>query len=79
MNQSCCSLGFISQNSLWKISTFLGIRIFIVGYKKEYEKSFFNKTGCTDESLATGMSHEFQSLDNKMARLYFCPIVIQLS
>ena len=79
MNQSCCSLGLSLKTLFGRSLHFMGIRVFIVGYKKEYKKSFFNKTGYTDESLATGMSHEFQSLDNKMAKLYFCPIVIQLS
>ena len=37
----------------------------------EYEKSVFSKTGCTGKSLATGMSCEFQSPDNRKARLYF--------
>ena len=37
----------------------------------ECEKSFFSKTGCTGESLATRMSNKFQSLNNRMARLYF--------
>ena len=49
----------------------MGIRVFIVGYEKECEKSFFSKTGGIGESLATGTSRKFQSLDNKMTRLYF--------
>ena len=49
----------------------MGIRVFIVGYEKECEKSFFNKIGCTGKSLTTGTSREFQSLDNRMAKLYF--------
>ena len=48
----------------------MGIRIFIVGYEKECEKSVFSKIGCTSESLMIEMSREFQSLDNRMARLY---------
>ena len=48
----------------------MGIRVFIVEYEKKYEKSVFSKTGCTSESLAIGMSCEFQSLNNKKARLY---------
>ena len=50
---------------------FVGIRVFIVGYEMECEKTFFNKTGCTDKSLTTGISPEFQSPNNRMARLYF--------
>ena len=37
----------------------------------EYEKSVFSKIGYTGESLATGMSREFQSPDNRKGRLYF--------
>ena len=37
----------------------------------ECEKSVFNKTWYTSESLATGMSHDFQSPDNRKGRLYF--------
>ena len=61
------SLKILSRSSLH----FVGIRVFIVGYEKECEKSLFSKTGCTGELLTTGMSHEFQSLDNNMDRLYF--------
>ena len=49
----------------------MGIRVFIVGYEMECEKSVFSKTGYTGESLAARMSHEFQSPVNKMTRLYF--------
>ena len=69
MNQSCCSLGFLSQNSLWISSThFVGIKVFIAGYEMECKKSLFNKTTCTGESLATGMSREFQSLVTKLGQ-----------
>ena len=49
----------------------MGIRVFIVEYEMECEKSVFSKTGCTGESLATGMSCKFQSPNNRKARLYF--------
>jgi len=49
----------------------MGIRVFIVRYEKKCEKSFFSKTGCTSESLATRMSRKFQLPNNRMARLYF--------
>ena len=39
----------------------MDIRVFIVGCEMEYEKSVFSKIGYTGESLATGMSREFQS------------------
>ena len=72
MNQSCFSLRFLSQNSLWKNSLssihFVGIKVFIAGYEMECEKSLFSKTGCIGESLATGMSREFQSLVTKLGQ-----------
>ena len=61
----------LSNFSLENPLHFVGIRVFIVGYEKECEKLFFSKTGCIGESLAIGMSREFQSPDNRMARLYF--------
>ena len=72
MNQSYCSLGFFSQNSLsWSSLHFVSIRLFIVGYEKEYEKSFFCKTMSFGKWLATGMSREFQSPTNRKAKLYY--------
>ena len=67
-NQKCKildeSILFISRVSLKIFSRsslhFVGIREFIVGYEKKCEKS-----------LTTGMSCKFQSLENKMARMYF--------
>ena len=62
---------FLSKFSLENPLHFLGIKVFIVGYERECEKSFFSKTRYNGESLATGMSCEFQLPDNIMARLYF--------
>ena len=69
MNQSCFSLGFFSQNSLWNLSTFHGLREFIIGYEIEYEKSFFSKIGCTGKSLMTAMSREFQLLVTRLGQI----------
>ena len=49
---------FLSKFSRSSLN-FVRIRVFIVGYEMECEKSLFNKTGCIVESLATGMSREF--------------------
>ena len=60
----------------------VNIRIFIVGYEKECEKSFFYKIGGFGEWLATRMSHKFQSPTNRKVRLYFFsysdPVVMTL-
>ena len=45
----------------------MGIRVFIVGYEMECEKSVFSKTGALATHFVTGMSHEFQS---PVTRLY---------
>ena len=52
MNQSCCSLGFLSQNSLWKLSTFRGYKGIYSRVCEECEKSFFYKTGGSGNSLS---------------------------
>ena len=60
----------------------MGIKVFIVGYEMEYKKSFFYKTGGFGESLATGISREFQTPNNRMVRLDFLscsdPVVLTL-
>ena len=43
---------------------FVGIRVFIVGYVRECEKSFFCKIGGYSDSLATRTSREFQLPNN---------------
>ena len=46
MNQSCFSLGFLSQNFLWKLSIFRGYKgLYIVGVRKECEELVFPKQG----------------------------------
>ena len=47
------------------------MRVFIVGYEMECEKTLFSKTKCTGESLATGMNREFKSLVTRLGQLYF--------
>ena len=71
MSQSWFSLGFLSQNSLWKLSTFHGYKGIYNRVCEEYEKSFFCKIGGSGDSLTTGTSHEFQSRNNWLARLSF--------
>ena len=44
------------------------------------ESHFFSQTGCIGESLATRMSHEFQSPVIRLGQtVFFCPVVIQLA
>ena len=52
MSQSCFSLGFLSQNSLWKLSTFCGYKGIYSRVCEECEMSNFCKTGCSSDSLS---------------------------
>ena len=45
MSQSCFSLEFLSQNALWKLSTFRGYKGIYSRVRGECEKSFFYKIG----------------------------------
>ena len=45
MSQSCFSLGFLSQNSLWKLSTFLGYKGIYSKVCVECEESITTKQG----------------------------------
>ena len=45
MSQSCFSLGFLSQNSLWKPSTFCGYKGIYNSVCEECKKSVFTQTG----------------------------------
>ena len=40
------SLGFLSQNSLWKLSTFRGYKGIYTRVREECEKLLFCKIGC---------------------------------
>ena len=49
MNQSCFSLGFLSQNSFWKLSQNRGYKgIYIVGWEGIWKVSF-SQTGCSGD------------------------------
>ena len=43
MSQSCFSLGFLSQYSLWKLSTFHGYNGYLYWVRMECEESGFSK------------------------------------
>ena len=45
MSQSCFSLGFLSQNSLWKLSTFHGYKGIYSMVYQECEESITTKQG----------------------------------
>ena len=80
MSQSCFSLGFLSQNSLWKLSTFHGYKGIYSTIREECEKSFFYKTGYFGDSVSwVGW---VASLSHKLTARPDCnifPVVLQLS
>ena len=70
MSQSCFSLGFLSQNSLLKLSTFRGYKgLYIVGWERNAKSQFFPNRVVWRLGLAIGLSHEFKSQANGLASL----------
>ena len=70
MNQACFSLGFLSQNSLWKLSKYPGYKgLYIVGWERNVNSQFFPNRVVWWLSLATGLSREFKSWANGLASL----------
>ena len=69
MSQSWFFLGFLSQNSLWKLSTFNGYKGIYSSVREECQKSFFYKIGHSSNSLSSGMSCEIELRVNCQARL----------
>ena len=52
MNQSCFSLGFLSQNFLWKLSTFRGYKgLYIVGWEGMWKVNF-SQTGWSGDLVS---------------------------
>ena len=81
MSQSCFSFGFLSQNSLWKLSTFHGYKGIYNSVCEECEKSFFYKIEHFGDSLVSGISCEFKLRVNCQARLsifffYSAPTIV---
>ena len=80
INQSCFSLGFLSQNSLWKLSTFRGYKgLYIVGWEG-MRKVSFSQTGWFGD-LASRMGWVASSSHELTAwpAWDFCPVVQQLA
>ena len=80
MSQSWFSLGFLTQNSLWKLSTFRGYKGIYSTIREECEKSFFCKTGYSGDSVSwvgwvASLSHELTARSD----CNFCPVVLHLS
>ena len=78
MSQFLFSLGFLSQNSLWKLSIFYGYKGIYNRVCEECEKSFFCKTEHSGDSLASGMSCELTARPNCQFLSCSAPIVVTL-
>ena len=73
MNQSCFTLGFLSQNSLWKLSFICGYKEYLYwSERRMWNVRFFQNRGGSRLGLATWLSREFQSRDNRMTS---CPVL----
>ena len=80
MSQSCFSLGFLSQNYLWKLSTFCGYKVIYSGVCEEFEKSAFIQIGHSGDSVS--QVEQVASLCRELtgwSDCTFCPVVLQLS
>ena len=80
MNQSCFYLGFLSQNSLWKLSKYLGYKgIYIVGWEGMWKVSF-SQIACSG-NLTSRLGWVASSSRELTAwpAWEFCPIVQQLA
>ena len=80
MSQSCFSLGFLFQNSLWELSTFRGYKDIHSGVCEECKKSVIIQTGHSSDSVS--WVERVASLSRELIAWLdytFCPVVLQLS
>ena len=79
MSQSCFSLGFLSQNYFWKLSTLRGYKGIYIRVREEHEKSVFIQTRYSVD-LASRLER-VASLSPELTTwtdCTFCPVVLQL-
>ena len=77
MSQSCFSLGFLSQNSLWKLPQNRGYKgIYIVGWEGMW-KVIFSQTGCSSD--LTSRLGWVASSSRKQTAWDFCTVMQQLA
>ena len=78
MSQSCFSLGFLSQNSLWKLSIFRGYKGYLYWSEKGMRRVSFSKTDLAGD-LALRLDWIASSSCDEWSVWTFCPIVLQLA
>lgn len=80
VKQSGFSLGFLSQNSLWKLSFNRGLKGYLYWSGEECETSGFGKTG-----VARGLTSRLDQVARSSREItvwpvvLFCPVVLQLA
>ena len=79
MSQSFFSLWFISQNSLWNLSTFYGYKGIYSRVCEECEKLFFCKTRVLATHLRLWQVASFSCEITDWPNCPFCSVVLQLS
>ena len=72
MNQTWFTLGILSQNSLWKLSFICGYKGYLYWGEKSVKRQVFQNRSGSRLGLATWLSREIQSRDNRMAN---CPVL----
>ena len=80
MSQSCFSLGFLSQNSLWKLSTFRGYKGYLYWGENGIWRVRFYKielAGGLDSRLDWVASSSREVTEQLICT--FCPVVLQLA
>ena len=80
MNQSCFSLGFLFQNSLWKLSFICGYKGYLYWGERRMWNVRFYKTG-----VAHGLTSQLDWVVRSSREItvwpivLFCPVVLQLA
>ena len=78
MSQSCFSLGFLSQYSLWKLSTFHGYKGYLYWSKNGMQKIRFFKTELAVASRLDSVENS-SHVQTELPDWTFCPVVLQLA
>ena len=80
MSQSCFSLEFFSQNSLWKLSTFRGYKGYLYWCVFGMRRVSFSKIKLVGD-LASGLNWVVSSSHELIESLNwtFCPVMLQLA
>ena len=80
MSQSCFSLRFLSQYSLWKLSTFRGYKGYLYWSKNGMRRVRFFKTELTgDLALRLDWVTSSSREQTELLDWTFCPVVLQLA